>query len=85
MTFLIGASFSIAVLLFLISSLFGSAETALTAFSRPRIHRLAKRGNARAKRVEDLSKQMNNAVGSILIGKNVMDILATSLMTTVFM
>ena len=85
MTFLIGASFSIAVLLFLISSFFASAETALTAFSRPRIHRLAKRGNARAKRVEDLSKQMNNAVGSILIGKNVMDILATSLMTTVFM
>lgn len=85
MTFLIGVSFSVAVLLFLISSFFASAETALTAFSRPRIHRLAKRGNLKAKRVEDLSKQMNNAVGSILIGKNVMDILATSLMTTVFM
>ncbi|MFN7662663.1 MAG: HlyC/CorC family transporter [Alphaproteobacteria bacterium] len=85
MTFLIGVSFSVAVLLFLISSFFASAETALTAFSRPRIHRLAKRGNLKAKRVEDLSKQMNNAVGSILIGKNVMDILATSLITTVFM
>lgn len=85
MTFLLWVSFSIAVLLFLISSFFAAAETALTAFSRPRIHRLAKRGNLKAKRVEELSKQMNSAVGSILIGKNVMDILGTSLITTVFL
>ena len=76
MTFLLWVSSSIAVLLFLTSSFFAAAETALTAFSRPRIHRLAKRGNAKAKRVEALSKQMNSAVGSILIGKNVMDILS---------
>lgn len=85
MSFFLWVSFSVAVLLFLISSFFASAETALTAFSRPRIHRLAKRGNQKAKRVEDLSKQMNNAVGSILIGKNVMDILGTSIITTVFL
>jgi len=85
MTFLLWVSSSIAVLLFLTSSFFAAAETALTAFSRPRIHRLAKRGNAKAKRVEALSKQMNSAVGSILIGKNVMDILGTSLITAVFM
>jgi Mg2+/Co2+ transporter CorB len=85
MTFFLWVSFSVAALLFLISSFFAAAETALTAFSRPRIHRLAKRGNPKAKRVEELAKQMNSAVGSILIGKNVMDILGTSLITTVFM
>lgn len=78
-------SFSIAVLLFLLSSFFAAAETALTAFSRPRIHRLAKKGNARAKRIEALAAKMNHTVGSILIGKNAMDILGTSLMTTVFL
>lgn len=79
------ASFSLAVVLFLLSSFFAAAETALTAFSRPRIHRLAKKGNARAKRIEMLAAKMNHTVGSILIGKNAMDILGTSLMTTVFL
>jgi Mg2+/Co2+ transporter CorB len=84
MTFFLWASISIAIILFLFSSFFAAAETALTAFSRPRIHRLAKRGNPKAKRIEALAKQMNHAVGSILIGKNAMDILGTSLMTGAF-
>lgn len=84
MQILLWASFSFAVLLFVLSSFFAAAETALTAFSRPRIHRLAKKGNAPAKRIEDLANKMNHTVGSILIGKNAMDILGTSLMTGVF-
>ena len=84
MTLFLWASFSAAIILFLLSSFFAAAETALTAFSRARIHRMAKRGNTRAKRIEQLTAQMNQTVGSILIGKNAMDILGTSLMTAVF-
>ncbi len=85
MTFFLWTAFFVTVSLFLLSSFLSAAETALTAFSRPRIYRLAKKGNPRAKSIERLTHKMNHAIGSILIGNSATNTLATSLATAIFM
>ncbi len=84
MTFFLWISLFLAISLFLLSSFLSAAETALTAFSRPRIYRLAKKGNMRAKSIEQLTHKMNHVIGSILIGNNATNMLATALATAIF-
>ncbi|WP_417518551.1 HlyC/CorC family transporter [Minwuia sp.] len=73
---------SIVVLLFL-SGFFSGSETALTAASRARMHHLERLGNKRAKRVSELVEHQERLIGSILLGNNLVNILASSLATTV--
>ncbi len=73
-----------ALLLFFLSSFLSATETSLGAFSRPRIHRLAQKGNGKAKIIEELSHKMNHVLGTVLIGNNATNTLATSLATSVF-
>lgn len=77
-------SFLGAIFLFLLSSFLSATETSLGAFSRPRIHRLAQKGNGRAQIIEGLSHKMNHVLGTVLIGINATNTLATSLATGVF-
>ena len=73
---------AIAVLLVL-SGFFSGSETALTAASPARIHHLMRRGNKRARIVEDLMTRKARLIGAILLGNNVVNILASALATSV--
>jgi len=72
----------IAVLLVL-SAFFSSSETALTAASRPRMHLLEAKGDKRAKLVNRLRSDQDNMIGTILLGNNLVNILASALATSV--
>ncbi len=72
---------AILALLF-ISAFFSGSETALTAASRPRLHNLAHSGNRRANLVNDLWHEKEHLIGSILLGNNLVNILASALATS---
>ena len=69
--------------LLLLSGFFSGSETALTAASRARIHHLARKGNQRAKAVSWLIDRREQLIGSILLGNNLVNILASALATSV--
>ncbi|MDP2329376.1 MAG: HlyC/CorC family transporter [Reyranella sp.] len=72
------------VALCLFASFFlSAAETAITGASRPRMHRLAQQGNHRATLVNMLLDRKDEAVSVILLGNNVVNILAAALSTAV--
>ncbi|MCB1510678.1 MAG: HlyC/CorC family transporter [Hyphomicrobiaceae bacterium] len=71
----------VAVLLVL-SAFFSGAETALTAVSRAKMHALEQEGNARAKQVSGLLAQPERIIGTVLLGNNLVNILASSLTTS---
>ena len=73
----------IILLLIMISAFFSSAETALTAASEARIRQLAKtNANRQAMRVEKLRKNKEELISTILVGNNLVNILASALATS---
>ncbi|NCF49185.1 MAG: DUF21 domain-containing protein [Bacteroidetes bacterium] len=72
------------ILLILASAFFSSAETALTAASDARMRQLAVKGNRRAMLVERLRDDREGLIGSILIGNNAVNVIASALATSVF-
>lgn len=56
-----------------------ASETALTAFSRARLLRLEKTGNARAAKVNRLVERRERMIGALLAGKDIVIILASAL------
>lgn len=73
---------AIACLLFL-SGFFSGSETALTAASRARAHSYARAGSKRAAIVEQLIDAKEQLIGAILLSNNLVNILASSLATSV--
>lgn len=73
------------VVLLAFSGFFSGSETALTAASRARMHALEKEGDKRAARVNRLLSDRESLIGAILLGNNLVNILASSLSTAVFM
>ena len=71
------------VFLLLLSGFFSGSETALTAVSRPRMHHLARKGNRRAATVRRLAEQKEDLLGALLLGNNLVNILAASIATSV--
>lgn len=69
--------------LLILSAFFSGAETAMTAASRPLMHRLATTGDKRAAMVNDLRAHRERLIGALLLGNNVVNILASSLATGV--
>jgi Mg2+/Co2+ transporter CorB len=69
--------------LLVLSAFFSSSETALTAASRPRLHLLEAKGDRRAKLVNRLRSEQDNMIGTILLGNNLVNILASALATSV--
>ena len=67
------------IILFLIicSAFFSSSETALTAVSEARINELVNKGSKRAKLIEKILKNRDKMIGSILIGNNFVNIIAS--------
>ncbi len=72
---------AIAVLLIL-SGLFSGSETALTAASRARMHYLARKGDPRARIVTGLMGKRERLIGAILLGNNLVNILASAIATS---
>lgn len=73
------------LILLILSAFFSGSETALTAASRPLMHQLEKDGNARAGLINRLQKQKERLIGAILLGNNLVNILASALATSMFM
>ncbi len=74
---------AIAVLL-LLSAIFSGSETALTAASRAKLRTQAERGVKGARRALAITEDSERLIGSVLLGNNLVNILATSLATALF-
>ena len=70
------------VVLLTLSAFFSGSETALTGASRPRMHQLESEGNRRAGTVNFLHARQERLIGGILIGNNIVNILASALATS---
>ena len=79
------AGYLIAIFVLLcLSAFFSGSETALTAASRARMHQLEKEGDKRARAVNRLLSNREDFIGAILLGNNLVNILASVLATTMF-
>ncbi|GHA95301.1 membrane protein [Algimonas arctica] len=74
----------IVLMLLVFSSFFSSSETALTAASRVRMHAAEKAGDKRATVVSRLMNIRERLLGGILLGNNLVNILASVLTTKLF-
>ncbi len=71
------------LVLLAMSFFFSGSETALTAASRARMHQLARTGDKRAILVESLRSEKERLIGAILLGNNIVNILASTLAASV--
>jgi len=78
-------SAGIIVLLLVLSGIFSGSETALTAAARARILQMAKDGSRAAARVLKLTENRERLIGAILLGNNLVNILASALATSLFL
>lgn len=70
------------LILVILSAFFSSAETALTTVSRVRMRSLEEEGNKRAARVNKILENYSKMLSAILIGNNIVNLSASSLVTT---
>ena len=77
---------TIVALVFLVicSAFFSASETAYTSLNTVRLKRMASDGDARAAKVLKLAEKYETLLSSILIGNNIVNILASSLATVLF-
>ncbi len=73
----------VVLLLMIISSFFSAGETALTAASEARLMAAEKDGNARASLVRKILKHKDRMIGAMLLGNNLVNILASAITTSV--
>ena len=72
-------------LLIVLSGFFSGSETALTATSRARMRQLEKAGDRRAALVNYLIRDRERLIGAVLLGNNLVNILASALATSLFL
>lgn len=70
--------------LLILSGFFSGSETALTAASRGQLKSRAEKGDKGAGKALKLTEDSERLIGSILLGNNLVNILATSLATAMF-
>ncbi len=73
------------IVLLLSSAFFSGSETALTAVSKPLMHQYAQQKIKAAKRVLKLLENRDSLIATILLGNNLVNILATSLTTALML
>ncbi|WP_309086225.1 HlyC/CorC family transporter [Chelativorans sp.] len=71
--------------LIVLSFLFSGTETGMTAVSRARLHTLQRSGEKRAALVQNLITRRDRLVGALLIGNNLVNILASALATSLLL
>lgn len=69
------------IFLILCSAFFSSSETGMLSINRYRLKHLAKEGHKGARRVSRLLERPDRLLGTILVGNNVVNILAASIAT----
>ena len=74
----------IILLCVVMSAYFSATETAFNTFNRIRVKNLAEKGNKRAARALVLAENYDTLISTILIGNNIVNILAASLSTLYF-
>ena len=79
-----GGSIIVLIILVALSAFFSATETAFLSFNKARMKSMAKQGVRRAQRVLDLEEKYDKLLSTILIGNNIVNILASSLATVVF-
>lgn len=72
------------ILLIIFSGFFSGSETSLTATSASNMHKMSKEGNPKAGLVEKLMADPESLIGAILLGNNLVNILASALATYIF-
>ncbi|MBE1236676.1 HlyC/CorC family transporter [Phaeovibrio sulfidiphilus] len=75
---------SIICVLIALSAFFSASETALTAASRPLLHEMERHGDRRASNVNRLLRTRERLIGTILLGNNLVNILASAMATSLF-
>ncbi|MDX1369553.1 HlyC/CorC family transporter [Pseudomonas sp.] len=76
-----GFLFGLLVFLLVCSAFFSSSETGILSLNRYRLRHRAKEGHRGAKRVSDLLSRPDRLLGTILIGNNFVNILASAIAT----
>ena len=71
------------LVLLVLSAFFSGSETALTAASRGKLRSAADKGSKGAEQALKITEDNERLIGSVLLGNNVVNILATSLATAV--
>jgi Mg2+/Co2+ transporter CorB len=69
------------VVLQVVAAFFAGSETALTAVSKPVMHQLEQDGSRRARLVNRLIGTRDRLIGALMLGNNLVNILASSLAT----
>ncbi|WP_298290852.1 HlyC/CorC family transporter [uncultured Litoreibacter sp.] len=72
------------ILLLVMSAFFSGSETALTAASRGKLRSQADKGSPGAERALTITEDNERLIGSVLLGNNLVNILAASLATALF-
>ncbi len=78
-----GALFTVLLLLILLSAFFSGSETALMTLNRYRLKHQAKAGHPGAVRASRLLARPDRLIGLILLGNNLVNILASSISTII--
>lgn len=73
----------ILIIMVVVSAYFSGSETGMMTLNRYRLRHMAKQGNRAAKRVEKLLRKPDRLISLVLIGNNLVNILASALATIV--
>ena len=71
------------LVLVILAFLFSGTEAAITASSKARLHNLENNGDSKARRVTRLNAERDRLLGALLIGNNLVRILAAALATSI--
>lgn len=80
-----GIQILVLAVLLCLSAFFSSAETALTTVNKMRVRSLAESGDKAAARVMKITEEPGKMLSTILVGNNIVNLSASSLMTTLTM
>lgn len=72
------------IVMIALSALFAATETAITASSPGKIHKLKIAGDKRAKTVLQVLKKKEKVIGTLLIGNSLINTVCTTIATTLF-
>lgn len=72
------------IILISLSAFFSASETAFLTFSKSKMKTEAEEGNKKAKLVMKLNEKYDKLLSTILVGNNIVNILATSMATVLF-
>ncbi|SDS84058.1 Mg2+ and Co2+ transporter CorB, contains DUF21, CBS pair, and CorC-HlyC domains [Halopseudomonas xinjiangensis] len=78
-----GVLLLVLLLLIMLSAFFSSSETSMMSLNRYRLKHLTKEGHKGAQRASSLLERPDRLLGTILVGNNIVNILAASIATVV--